>query len=193
VSKDIANVYHPRRLNVRETELPGVFEIEPRQFRDDRGWFMETFSARVFAQHGLPTEFAQDNHSSSRRGVIRGLHYQFDPPQGKLVRCVRGKIFDVAVDIRRGSPALGKWIARELSEENRRMLWIPAGFAHGFAALTDDADVVYKCTALWNAAGERTILWNDPALNIRWPVETPIISDKDAKGFPLGEGVAFAP
>lgn len=164
--------------------------IEPRVFQDDRGWFMETFNAARFAADGLPIEYAQDNHSSSRRGVVRGLHYQLDPPQGKLVRCTRGAIFDVAVDIRRGSPTFGKWTGLELSAENRLMLWVPIGFAHGFAAL-DDADVVYKCTTQWNPAGERTILWNDPAIGIDWPVSSPIVSTKDAAGTRLHEAEVF--
>jgi dTDP-4-dehydrorhamnose 3,5-epimerase len=168
-------VYHPRRLNVRETGLPGVLVLEPRVFRDERGWFMETYNAEVFAKHGLPTEFAQDNHSSSKKNVIRGLHYQPDPPQGKLVRCVRGRIFDVAVDL-----DTRKWTGLELSEENRLMLWIPAGFAHGFSVLSDEADVVYKCTTLWNPKGERQIVYNDPALAIDWHVPTPIVSERDA-------------
>jgi len=180
-------------LEIQPTELPGILTIQPVLRKDNRGWFMETFNAAAFAKHGLPIEFPQDNHSSSRHGVIRGLHYQFDPPQGKLVRCVRGRVYDVAVDIRRGSPTLGKWIARELSEENQLMLWVPAGFAHGFAALTDNAEVAYKCTALWNANGEGTIVWNDPAIGIPWPIETPLVSPKDAAGAPLGEGVTFAP
>jgi dTDP-4-dehydrorhamnose 3,5-epimerase len=185
-------VYHPRRLNIRPTELPEVRIIEPRVFSDERGWFMETFNAAQFADGGLPIEFEQDNHSSSRRGVVRGLHYQLDPPQGKLVRCTRGAIFDVAVDIRRNSPSFAKWTGLELSSENRLMLWIPAGFAHGFAALTDDAEVVYKCTTRWNPAGERTILWNDPEIGIAWPLSEPVVSTKDAAGTPLREAAVFA-
>jgi len=161
-------------LNIRPTELPGVLVIEPAVFRDDRGWFMETFNAAKFAEHGLPTEFAQDNHSSSRKGVIRGLHYQLDPPQGKLVRCIRGTIFDVAVDLQ-----ARKWTGVELSDENRLMLWIPAGFAHGFSVLSDEADVAYKCTAVWNPKGESSIIYNDPTLAIDWRVENPIVSERD--------------
>jgi len=172
-------------LEIHPTELPEVLTIQPVLREDDRGWFMETFNAAEFASHGIPTDFLQDNHSCSRLGVVRGLHYQFDPPQGKLVRCVRGRVFDVAVDIRRESPNFGKWISRELSSENQLMLWIPAGFAHGFAALTDNAEVAYKCTALWNSKGEGTILWNDPAIGIAWPVSNPIVSAKDAAGAPL--------
>ena len=184
-------MYHPRRLNIRPTELPDVRVIEPRVFRDERGWFMETFNAAEFIAEGLPTEFAQDNHSSSRRGVVRGLHYQLDPPQGKLVRCTRGAILDVAVDIRRGSESFGRWTGLELSAENRLMLWIPAGFAHGFSALTEDAEVVYKCTTRWNPAGERTILWNDPQIAIDWRLTDPIVSAKDAAGVPLAEAEVF--
>ncbi|HUP61607.1 MAG TPA: dTDP-4-dehydrorhamnose 3,5-epimerase [Thermoanaerobaculia bacterium] len=165
--------------------------IEPRVFRDDRGWFMETFNANVFREHGLPLEFAQDNHSSSRAGVIRGLHYQLDPAQGKLVRCVRGAIFDVAVDIRRASSQFGKWVGLDLSEENQLMLWIPPGFAHGFSVLSDEADVVYKCTTLWSPAGDRTIVWNDPDLGIDWRVATPIVSPKDASGPRLRDAELF--
>ena len=168
-------MYHPRRLNVRETDLPGVLVLEPRVFRDDRGWFMETYNATEFAKHGLPTDFAQDNHSSSRRGVIRGLHYQLDPPQGKLVRCTRGTIFDVAVDLQ-----TRKWTGFELSEENQRMLWIPAGFAHGFSVLSEEADVLYKCTTLWNPRTEQQIVYNDPSLAIDWRVQDPVVSERDA-------------
>ena len=185
-------MYHPRRLRVRQTDLEGVVVIEPAVFRDDRGWFMETFNAVKFAEHGLPTEFAQDNHSASRRGVIRGLHYQLDPPQGKLVRCVRGAIFDVAVDIRRSSPTFGRWTGVQLSAENRLMFWVPAGFAHGFATLTDEAETVYKCTTLWNPATDRTLLWNDPELAISWPVADAILSEKDAAGKPLRQADVFA-
>ena len=165
--------------------------IVPRVFPDERGWFMETFNARVFHQHGLPVDFAQDNHSASRRGVIRGLHYQLDPPQGKLVRCVRGSVFDVAVDIRRGSPTFRQWYGVELSGSNQQMLWIPGGFAHGFSALSDEAEVVYKCTTLWNPASDRTIVWNDPELAIDWQVPSPIVSAKDAAGARLREAELF--
>jgi dTDP-4-dehydrorhamnose 3,5-epimerase len=187
------NGYHPRRLKTRETDLPGVLIVEPRVFRDERGWFMETFNDAAFAQYGLPTEFAQDNHSFSVRGVIRGLHYQLDPPQGKLVRCTRGSIFDVAVDIRRGSPTFGKWTGVELSTDNHLMLWVPAGFAHGFAALTDEADVLYKCTTRWNPQGERCIVWNDPGIGIEWPAVDPIVSTRDAAAPPLEQAEIFTP
>ncbi len=165
--------------------------LEPRVFRDDRGWFMETFNADVFREHDLPAEFAQDNHSNSRRGVVRGLHYQLDPPQGKLVRCVRGAIFDVAVDIRRGSPSFGQWTGVELTSENRLMLWIPPRFAHGFSVLSEEAEVVYKCTTLWHPASDRSLLWNDPALAIDWRVSNPLVAPKDAAALPLAEAELF--
>src|SRR3954452_2100008 len=140
--------YHPPALNVRETSLPGVLIIEPKIFGDARGFFMETYRVDAFRDAGIADEFVQDNHSRSARGVLRGLHYQEPNAQGKLVRCTRGAIFDVAVDIRRGSPSFGRWFGLELSDANKRMLWIPAGFAHGFCALENDSDLVYKCTRL---------------------------------------------
>jgi dTDP-4-dehydrorhamnose 3,5-epimerase len=186
------NGYHPRRLKIHETDLQGVVIIEPRVHGDERGWFMETFNTAAFAQHGLPTEFEQDNHSYSVRGVIRGLHYQLDPPQGKLVRCTRGRVFDVAVDIRRGSPTFGKWTGIELSADNHLMFWVPAGFAHGFAVLSDEADVLYKCTTRWNPQGERCIVWNDPAIGIEWDISTPIISPRDNAAPTLAAAETFA-
>jgi dTDP-4-dehydrorhamnose 3,5-epimerase len=167
-------------LKITETDLPEVLLLEPTAFPDERGWFIETYHSEKFSQLGLPHEFVQDNHSYSRRGVIRGLHYQLEHPQGKLVRCTRGTILDVAVDIRRNSPTFAKWTAVELSAENRHMLWIPPGFAHGFSVLSEDADVLYKCTTLWHQPSDRCILWNDPHLNIDWQVEQPVVSDKDA-------------
>jgi dTDP-4-dehydrorhamnose 3,5-epimerase len=178
-----------RRLNFIETPLPGVILIEPKLFSDDRGFFMETFHSERFAAAGVPTSFVQDNHSRSRRGVLRGLHYQEPNAQGKLVRCTRGTLFDVAVDIRRGSPQFGKWYGIEISEENRRMLWIPPGFAHGFCAMTDDADLVYKCTSLFDANADRCIVWNDPEIGIEWPLRDPILSEKDAAAPRLAEAV----
>ncbi len=165
--------------------------VEPRVLGDDRGWFMETYSAATFASHGLPEEFVQDNHSMSRRGVVRGLHYQLHEPQGKLVRCTRGRILDVAVDIRRGSPHFGKWTSVELTAENRRMLWVPPKFAHGFAVLSDEAEVLYKCTTQWHAASDRSILWNDPEIGIEWGVAEPQLSAKDAAGKPLRDAEVF--
>lgn len=153
--------------------------LRPRVFADDRGFFFETYSAAKFREAGLPETFVQDNQSRSRRGVLRGLHYQEPNAQGKLVRCTRGVIWDVAVDIRVGSPTFGRWFGTELSEQNRELLWVPEGFAHGFCALADDTDVMYKCTAFWDPPSERAIVWNDPDLGITWPVAEPRLSRKD--------------
>jgi dTDP-4-dehydrorhamnose 3,5-epimerase len=163
-----------------ETPLPGVILIEPRVFGDARGFFMETYRADLFGAHGIDETFVQDNHSRSARGVLRGLHYQEPYPQGKLVRCTRGSLFDVAVDIRRGSPAFGKWYSVTLSEENKSMLWIPPGFAHGFCALTDDAELVYKTTEIYRPEHDRAIRWNDPEIGVEWPISDPSLSAKDA-------------
>ena len=168
-------------MNVRQTSLPGVLLLEPKIFRDERGFFTETFNTRSLAGSGVPSEFVQDNHSRSARGVVRGLHYQLRSPQGKLVHVARGRIFDVAVDIRLGSPQFGAWFGTELDDENLASLWIPPGFAHGFCVLSDVADVIYKCTTLYDPADDRGILWNDPAVAIEWPVESPIVSLKDSR------------
>jgi dTDP-4-dehydrorhamnose 3,5-epimerase len=173
------------------TSLPGVLIVEPRTFGDDRGWFMETYNAATFRDLGLPETFVQDNHSQSIRGVVRGLHYQLHEPQGKLVRCTRGAIFDVAVDIRRSSPTFGKWTGVELTAENKLMLWIPPRFAHGFSVLSDEAEVIYKCTTLWHPQSDRSLLWNDPTLGIDWRVASPIIAPKDAAALPLAEAELF--
>ncbi|MDP9190628.1 MAG: dTDP-4-dehydrorhamnose 3,5-epimerase [Acidobacteriota bacterium] len=178
-------------MKISETSLPGVRILEPKSFGDPRGWFMETFNAEVFRDAGLPESFAQDNHSYSVRGVVRGLHYQLVAPQGKLVRCTRGAILDIAVDIRRGSPTFGKWTAAELTEDNRHMLWIPPGFAHGFSVLSDESEVLYKCTTLWHQPSDRSILWNDPELAIDWRVTNPAISPKDTAGKPLRDADLF--
>lgn len=178
-------------MKVGHTPLPGVLILEPRLFEDPRGWFVETFNAETFAEHGLPDTWAQDNHSFSRRGVLRGLHYQLENPQGKLVRCVRGAILDVAVDIRRSSPRFGKSTAVELTAENRLMLWIPPKFAHGFAVLSDEAEVLYKCTTLWHKESDRSLLWNDPTLAIDWRVDHPELSEKDAAAKPLDQADLF--
>ena len=178
-------------MNIIETTLPGVLILEPKVFGDDRGWFMETFNAATFAKLGLPSEFAQDNHSSSKRDVVRGLHYQLEQPQGKLVRCTRGTIIDVAVDIRRSSPHFGRWTSAELSAENRRMLWIPPRFAHGFSVLSDEAEVIYKCTTLWHPASDRSLLWNDPAIGIDWRVSGSALAPKDAAAPPLASADLF--
>jgi dTDP-4-dehydrorhamnose 3,5-epimerase len=178
-------------LKVLETSLPGVLILEPKVIGDERGWFMETFNSAVFRSLGLPDSFEQTNQSHSTRGVLRGLHYQHQNPQGKLVQCARGAILDVAVDIRRSSPHFAKWVSVELSEENRRLLWIPPKFAHGFTVLSDEADVLYKCTTLWHQPSDRSLLWNDPALGIDWGVENPSLSAKDAAGKPLSEAELF--
>ncbi len=162
------------------TSIPDVILLEPTVRGDARGFFMETYRTDLFRDLGIDATFVQDNHSRSARGVVRGLHYQEPNPQGKLVRCTRGALFDVAVDIRRGSPTFGQWFAQELSDENKLILWVPPGFAHGFCALTAEADLVYKCTTLYDAPSDRSILWNDPDLGITWPdVGTPSLSAKD--------------
>ncbi|MGE5193851.1 MAG: dTDP-4-dehydrorhamnose 3,5-epimerase [Deltaproteobacteria bacterium] len=174
------------------TELAGVVVIEPKVFEDERGFFMETFHKQKFAAAGIDVEFVQDNHSRSRAGVLRGLHYQLVHPQGKLVRAVRGAILDVAVDLRRSAPTFGRWYGCELTESNRRQLYIPPGFAHGFCVVSDMAEVLYKCTELYHPDDERTLLWNDLALGIRWPVANPVVSAKDARGVPLADAECFA-
>lgn len=184
-------MYHPRALNVIKTDLPGVLILEPQVFKDDRGFFLETYNLERFRAAGIPDAFVQDNHSRSKKNVLRGLHYQLPKAQGKLVRCSRGAIFDVAVDVRRGSPHFGKWTGAELSETNYRMLWVPPGFAHGFCAVTDDCDVLYKCTAVYDGAGDRSILWNDPDIGIRWPVAAPLLSPKDAAAPRLAAAAAL--
>jgi dTDP-4-dehydrorhamnose 3,5-epimerase len=178
-------------LEIVETALPGVLILEPRVFEDDRGFFMETFHAETFRRHGLPEDFVQDNHSWSGRGVLRGLHYQSPNPQGKLVRVVAGAIWDVAVDIRRSSPHFGRWVGVELSAGNRRQLWIPEDFAHGFCVIGESAEVIYKCTAVYDAASDRTLRWDDPALGIDWPEKSPRLSAKDAEAPPLSRAVAL--
>jgi dTDP-4-dehydrorhamnose 3,5-epimerase len=181
-------------MQVIETPLHDVKLIQPRRFGDSRGWFAEVFSTNTFASIGLPTTFAQDNQSFSARGVLRGLHYQLGKPQGKLVRVLSGHIWDVAVDLRRDSPDFGKWAGFDLKPRNDagelEMLWIPEGFAHGFLVLSETAEVLYKTTDTYYPAGERSILWNDPTLNIDWPLKAlegiePSISAKDAAGRPF--------
>jgi dTDP-4-dehydrorhamnose 3,5-epimerase len=178
-------------MNLRQTEIADVVIVEPRVFGDDRGWFMESFNEKSFHAAlkalGLdtPTAFVQDNHSCSKKGVLRGLHYQLAPhAQGKLVRVVSGSAWDVAVDIRPGSPTFGKWVGEELSDDNKRMLWIPAGFAHGFVALEDDTHFLYKTTDYYAPQAERVIHWNDPDLAIEWPKLDYIVNAKD-KAAPL--------
>ena len=175
-------------MEVIATDLPGVLRLRPRIFADDRGWFAETWNQDVFRAAGLPAHFVQDNQSRSRKNVLRGLHFQLQHPQGKLVRAVAGRIFDVAVDIRKSSSHFGRWVAVELSAEVPEMLWIPPGFAHGFLVLSDSADVLYKTTDFYHSAAERTIRWNDPSIGIEWPLTVePIISAKDAVGTSLDQ------
>lgn len=169
-------------MKVIDTNIPEVKIIEPRVFGDDRGFFLETFqSERYKTEVGIEQDFVQDNHSRSSKGVLRGLHFQKNKPQGKLVRVVRGEVFDVAVDIRPGSPTYGQWEGVILSEHNKKQFWIPQGFAHGFVVLSDTADFEYKCTDFYDPTDEGSIRWNDPDLGIEWPYLDPILSDKDAK------------
>ena len=175
--------YNQTCMELIETSLPGVVRLRPRRFADARGWFMETWNERTFQSLGLPVQFKQDNQSHSLKNVLRGLHYQITQPQGKLVRALQGAIFDVAVDIHRSSPHFGQWVGVELSADNGEMLWIPPGFAHGFLVLTETAGVAYKATDFYHPQGERTLLWNDPAIRIAWPLGAqPIVSEKDALG-----------
>ncbi len=178
-------------LNIKPLEIPDVLLIEPPCFTDHRGFFMETFHREKYAAAGLyeklDRDFVQDNHSHSRKGVLRGLHYQLNHPQGKLIYAVSGAIFDVAVDIRKGSPTFGKWTGAELSAENHRQIYVPEGFAHGFVVLSDCADVIYKCTALYAPGDEYGILWSDPDIDIAWPAEKPILSEKDLENPALNQ------
>ena len=169
------------------TSLDGVMVLEPRVFRDERGFFLETFNAGALAGTDLDQPFLQANHSRSTMGVLRGLHYQLSNPQGKLVHVARGSIFDVAVDIRVGSPTFGQWTGVQLDDENLRSLWIPPGFAHGFCVLSDVADVIYRCTTLYDAADDRGVVWNDQRIGIDWPAQDPIVSAKDQKWDGLDE------
>lgn len=177
-----------------DTEIDGLCIIEPRVFGDDRGFFLESWNAESFRGLGLDLTFVQDNHSKSARGVLRGLHFQQPNPQGKLVRVVAGAVYDVAVDLRRSSRTFGKWVGVELSAENKRMFWVPPGFAHGFLSLQDGTEFLYKCTAFYTPANEHSLLWNDPALGIEWPLNgmEPQLSAKDQVGKPLAEIEGFA-
>lgn len=174
-------------------QIPEVVLLEPQIFGDERGWFYESFSQRSFVQGtGAASNFVQDNHSKSARGVLRGLHFQRAPhAQGKLVRVAVGSVFDVAVDIRRGSPTFGRWVGEMLSAENKRQLWIPEGFAHGFVALEDGTEFLYKTTALYDKASEGAIRWDDASIGILWPVSQPILNAKDLSAPPLSEAVLF--
>ena len=167
-------------MNVTKTRLPGVLLFEPAVYRDDRGFFTEIWHQKKYDNAGLPVGFVQDNMSSSRKGVLRGLHYQWPAAQGKLISALEGEIYDVAVDIRAGSPTFGQWFGTILSSENRHQLYIPEGFAHGFAVLSETALVLYKCTALYTPSDEASLIWNDPAIGIEWPINDPILAPKDA-------------
>ncbi|HFG1915149.1 dTDP-4-dehydrorhamnose 3,5-epimerase [Vibrio cholerae] len=175
-------------MKVIETDIPDVKIIEPTVFGDERGFFMETWNQKRFEElvTGKPTQFVQDNHSKSKKGILRGLHYQTENTQGKLVRVVSGEVFDVAVDIRKDSPTFGKWVGVYLSAENKRQLWVPEGFAHGFYVTSDEAEFVYKCTDYYNPNAEHSILWNDKSLSIEWPIQSsPELSKKDQQGVTL--------
>ena len=176
-------------MNVIETGLAGLLILEPRVFGDDRGFFLESWNRSTFREIGLDLDFVQDNHSRSAKGVLRGLHFQNPNPQGKLVRVVSGRAWDVAVDLRRSSPTFGRWEGIELSAANKRMFWVPPGFAHGFVALEDGTDFLYKCTGLYDPASEHSLKWDDPEVGIKWPVEgiEPQLSAKDEAGSSLSE------
>jgi len=167
-------------LKVNQAKLPSVLHIEPKVFGDSRGFFLETYNKERYMEAGFPdVDFVQDNHSRSSKGVLRGLHFQLNHPQGKLVQVATGSVYDVAVDVRVGSPTFGQWYGAILSEENHHQLWIPPKFAHGFCVLSDTADFVYKCTDYYRPEDEGGLLWNDPAVGIEWPLEAPLLSEKD--------------
>jgi dTDP-4-dehydrorhamnose 3,5-epimerase len=179
-------------VKVTRTELPDVLLVEPKVFGDERGFFVETWNERAFAAAGIRAAFVQDNHSRSARGVLRGIHYQVRQPQGKLVRVAAGEVFDVAVDLRRASPSFGRWVATRLSGENKRVVWIPPGFGHGFLVLSESADFLYKTTDYYAPEHERTVAWDDPDLGIAWPLEgAPALSAKDRTGTRLRDAEVF--
>jgi dTDP-4-dehydrorhamnose 3,5-epimerase len=179
-------------MRVTATAIADVLLVEPRVLADERGFFLESFNAQGFAEAtGIRASFVQDNHSRSRGGVLRGLHYQFPKPQGKLVRVVRGTVLDVAVDLRRSSGTFGRWVSAILSDENHHQLWLPEGFAHGFVTLSESADVLYKTTDYYAPEHERCIRWNDSAIGIAWPIASPIVSSRDAGGSTLADAVTF--
>ena len=179
---------------IKPTILPEVLILEPSLFKDDRGFFFESFNQRDFQKAtGIKVNFVQDNHSKSSKNILRGLHYQIKQPQGKLVRVIHGKVFDVAVDLRKSSPTFGQWVGKTLSSENKEMFWVPPGFAHGFCVLSDTAEFVYKCTDYYAPEHERCIIWNDPQIGIDWPLDgEPVLSDKDRSGMLLAEAEVFA-
>jgi dTDP-4-dehydrorhamnose 3,5-epimerase len=177
-------------IKIESRHLQDVVVLVPDIFQDSRGFFMETFREDQFKAHGLPYHFVQDNHSRSAKGVVRGLHFQWEPAMGKLMRVTQGSAFLVAVDIRKGSPTLGKWAGIEASPENRRAVWAPAGFARGFCVLSDFAEIQYKCTGAYNNKAESGVLWNDPAIGIQWPVKNAELSEKDKKAQTLAQWLA---
>lgn len=180
-------------MKVTPLAIPEVLLIEPRVFGDARGFFMETWHAQTFAKAGIADRFVQDNHSRSARGVLRGLHYQLKKPQGKLVRVVSGEVFDVAVDLRRHSPSFGRWVGTRLSEDNKHLLWVPPGFAHGFCVLSEHADFLYKCSEFYAPEDERALRWDDPAIGIDWPLDVaPVLSAKDAAAPLLRDAAVYA-
>lgn len=182
-------------MKITKTALPGVLIIEPQVFGDERGFFLESWNHKAFAEHDLPTNFVQDNHSRSSQGVLRGLHYQIQQPQGKLVRVTRGEVYDVAVDLRKSSSTFGKWTGVTLSEQNHRQFWVPPGFAHGFYVVSDSADFQYKCTEYYAPEYERSLRWDDPAVGIEWPLvggQQPTVSDKDHECPALADLDVFA-
>lgn len=179
-------------MNIIPTDIPDVLIIEPKVYGDERGFFYESYNRRIMTDAGIPDDFVQDNHSRSARGVLRGLHYQIQQTQGKLVRVIAGSVYDVAVDLRKSSPHFGKWVGMELTADNKRMAWIPPGFAHGFVVTSDTAEFLYKTTDYWAPQFERSLLWNDPALGIDWPISgEPVIAAKDAAGLPLSRCEVF--
>ena len=180
-------------MKVTPLAIPDVLLIEPRVFGDARGFFMETWHERTFAEAGIAARFVQDNHSRSARGVLRGLHYQLKKPQGKLVRVVSGEVFDVAVDLRRHSPSFGRWVGARLAEDNKHLLWVPPGFAHGFCVLSEHADFLYKCSEFYAPEDEHALRWDDPDIGIDWPLDvTPVLSAKDAAAPLLRDAAVYA-
>lgn len=180
-------------MHILTTAIPDVLLLEPKVFGDTRGFFYESYNRRAMTEAGIPDDFVQDNHSRSAKGVLRGLHYQVQDTQGKLVRVISGSVFDVAVDLRKSSSTFGQWVGMELSAQNRRMAWIPKGFAHGFLVTSDSAEFLYKTTDYWAPQFERSLLWNDPVLGIAWPLENePTLAAKDAAGLPLVQCEVFA-
>ncbi len=181
-------------MKIIDTRIPDVKILEPAVFGDERGFFMESWNKQTFADSNLPVEFVQDNHSRSARGILRGLHYQTENTQGKLVRVTSGAVFDVAVDLRKASPTFGQWVGVELSESNHRMLWVPEQFAHGFYVISESADFIYKCTDIYSPDYEQSLAWDDPTVGIEWPLvdgQQPSLSDKDANGLAFADAPHF--